>query len=131
VARICEDQLAFSGTLDSGAVVSFHFRAGLSAAAPGRVPFEWIIDGEKGTIKIEGSSSVYHVAHPQTVLINGERWEPQEKLVDFTGNVAAAWAEIAKGDRGDYATFEYAVRVHRVIDAIRRSAREGVKVDIK
>lgn len=131
VRRTSEDQVAFTGVLTSGAVVSFHFRAGLSAGTPGRVPFVWIVDGEKGTVKVEGPSSFYHVVHPETVLVNGERWTTEEELVDYTGNVAAAWQEIAKGSgEGKYATFEDAVRVHKVVDAIRRSAKEGVRVDL-
>ena len=64
-------------------------RGGLSVKKPGRVPFEWIIDGEEGTIKLESDSSFYHVAHPKNVYINGEKWEPQDKLVDLVGNLAS------------------------------------------
>lgn len=130
VTRTSEDQLAFTGTLKSGAVVSFHLRSGLSAAKPGRVPFEWLIDGEDGSIRLAGDSSFYHVMHPKTVLIKGEAWEPSEKPVDVVGNVAAAWDEIAKGSAGKYSTFDDALRVKKVIAAIRKSAREGVRVDI-
>ena len=110
--------------------MSFHLRSGLSAAKPGRVPFEWLIDGEDGSIKLEGDSSFYHVMHPKTVLIKGERWEPSEKPVDVVGNVAAAWAEIAKGESGKVPSFQDAYRVHKVIDAVRRSAREGKRISI-
>lgn len=130
VARTNEDQIAFSGTLKSGVVVSFHFRAGLSDAKPGRVPFVWVIDGEESTIKVEGGSSFYHVLHPKNVFIKGEKWVPEQPLVDFTGNTEAAWGEIAKGKQGDYATFDDAVRVHKVLDAVRRSAHEGIRVNI-
>ncbi|GJE92404.1 Gfo/Idh/MocA family oxidoreductase [Phanerochaete sordida] len=131
VARTAEDQIAFTGTLASGAVVSFHFRGGLAAAKPGRVPFEWLIDGEDGTVRVEGPSSFYHIQHPTSVTVCGEPWAPPVKPVDFTGNLAAAWAAIADGEEGAYATFDDAVRVHRVIDAVRRSAREGRRVVIE
>ncbi|EKM48787.1 uncharacterized protein PHACADRAFT_214659, partial [Phanerochaete carnosa HHB-10118-sp] len=68
--------------------------------------------------------------HPTKVLINGEEWVCEQKLVDWTGNIEAAWAEIEKGDEGRYSTFEGAVRVYKVIDAVRRSAREDVRVNI-
>lgn len=128
--RTGEDQIAFSATLKSGAILSFHFRGGLSATKPGRVPFEWIIDGEEGTIKVESDSSFYHIAHPKNVYIKGEKWEPGETLVDLTGNLGSAWTEIAKGEQGNYTSFGDAVKIHRVIDAIRRSAREGVRINI-
>ena len=105
-------------------------RGGLSVKKPGRVPFEWIIDGEEGTIKLESDSSFYHVAHPKNVYINGEKWEPEEKLVDLVGNLASAWEEFSRGEEGNYSTFEDAVRVHTLVDAIRRSAREGVRVNV-
>ncbi|KAI0087991.1 hypothetical protein BDY19DRAFT_906982 [Irpex rosettiformis] len=51
--RTCEDNIAISGTLKSGAVASLHFRSGLSTTKPGRTPFLWLIDGTEGTIKAE------------------------------------------------------------------------------
>lgn len=130
VDRTSEDQLVFTGVLKSGAIVSFHFR-GLAASKPGRVPFEWIIDGEQGTIRVESNSSFYHAVHPSTVTIMGEKWTPSEPLVDYTGNVASAWEEIAKGAAGHYPTFHDAYKSSLVIDAVRRSAKDGVRVLLK
>ncbi|KIP11347.1 hypothetical protein PHLGIDRAFT_124987 [Phlebiopsis gigantea 11061_1 CR5-6] len=130
IARVSEDQLAFSGTLASGALVSFHIRSGASIAAPGRAPLVWIIDGEAGTIRVEGDSVLWQVAHPRNVLINGEKWEAEQELVDVTGNLQLAWEEFAKGPEGDYFKLDDAVRVHTLVDAVRRSARDGVRVDI-
>lgn len=130
VARDAEDQVAFTGTLKSGAVVAVHFRAGLSAAAPGRVPFEWIIDGEQGTLKVEGPSSFYHIYHPTSVLVKGEPWTAPNLTPDLIGNLQSAWEGIANGGE-ENATIDDAVRVKKVLHAIRRSAREGVRVDIE
>lgn len=130
VSRPAEDQVAFNGTLASGAVFSFHLSSGLSSTKPGRVPFEWIIDGEEGTIKVEGGSPFIHVQHPKNVYINGEKWEPAHELVDVTDNLQSAWEEFSKGPEGLYTTFEDAVKVHTIIDAVRRSATEGVRVNI-
>ena len=130
ISRSTEDQVAFSGTLASSAVFSFHLRSGLSATKPGRVPFEWIIDGEEGTIKVEGDSPFFHVSHPKNVYINGEKWEPDHELVNVTGNLQSAWEEYAKGAEGQYFTFEDAVKVHTIVEAVRRSAKEGVRVNI-
>ena len=131
LTRTSEDQIAFSGTLASGALLSFHVRAGVSTATPGRNPgLVWIIDGEEGTIRVENTTLFWHVLHPKNVLINGEKWVPEQELVDYTGNLQSAWEEFAKGSEGAYFTFEDAVRVHTIVDAVRRSAREGVRVDI-
>lgn len=130
LARTSEDQLALSGTLASGALLSVHIRSGVSAATPGRTGLVWIIDGEAGTIRVENNALLFHVMHPKSVLINGENWEPEQELVDVTGNLQSAWEEFAKGPEGAYFTFEDAVKLHTVVDAVRRSAREGVRVNI-
>ena len=84
----------------------------------------------------EGLGSFIHVGHPKLV-VKGE-------TVPFDGpgepsigtNVGRAWAEYAKGvdARGEpvgrYATFEDAVRVERVLHAIRRSADEGRRITL-
>ncbi|EKM48897.1 uncharacterized protein PHACADRAFT_108008 [Phanerochaete carnosa HHB-10118-sp] len=129
IARTCEDQVALTGTFTSGALISLHYR-GVPPTEPGRVPFVWTIDGEDGAITVEGPLPFVHIFHPTKVLIQGKEWVSEQKLVDWTGNIEATWAEIAKGDEGRYSTFEDAVRVYKVIDAVRRSAREGVRVNI-
>lgn len=126
-------QVAFSGTLKSGAVASFHFRAGISKKNEGQTPFLWLIDGEEGSIRVESSDvggSFVHIARPR-LFIKGVEWTPEVEPAPYTGNVALAWEEFAKGSKaGSYSTFEDAARVHRVIHAIRRSSDEGRKITL-
>ena len=126
-------QIAFSGVLKSGAVASLHFRAGQDGAAPGQTPFVWLIDGETGSLRVEsqeGHGSFIHVGHPR-VLVKGEEVPfdgPGEPSI--TTNVGRAWEQYAKGDAGHYSTFEDAVRLERIIHAIRRSADEGRRITL-
>lgn len=132
IAQTTHHQVAFTGTLASGAVATFHFRAGLDSTKPGRTPFVWLIDGEDGSIRVESDApngSFLHVVHPK-LFIKGEEWTAAEPLVDYVGNLGAAWREFARGDEGDYPTFEDAVRVQRVVHAIRRSSDEGRRITL-
>ncbi len=131
--RTSEDNIAIAATLKSGTVASLHFRSGLSTTKPGRTPFIWLIDGTEGTIKVEdndpGAASVIHIRHP-SLYINGEKVVFDPAPLDFIHNINAAWEEIAKGGQGEFSTFDDALVVHKVIDAVRTSAKEGRRVDI-
>lgn len=131
--RTSEDNIAIAATLKSGTVASLHFRSGLSTTKPGRTPFIWLIDGTEGTIKVEdndpGAASFIHIRHP-SLYINGEKVVFDPAPLDFIHNINAAWEEIAKGGQGEFSTFDDALVVHKVIDAVRTSAKEGRRVDI-
>jgi predicted dehydrogenase len=119
------DQIAFTGLFKSGAVSSMSWRGGLKST-PGRKQFIWEIDGEEGSIRLEGDSvgaAFMNIADPK-VFLNGELVEVQNSLgpADI---LASAWMEYVKGDKGNYTTMDDGVRIHRVIDAIKRSAKEG------
>jgi predicted dehydrogenase len=125
------DQVAFTGILKSGVVSSISWRGGLKST-PGRRQFIWEIDGEDGSIRLEGdalASAFIHVRE-QELYLNGERVEVQ-KISGAADNLASAWAEFAKGDKGNYATMDDAVRVHRLLDAISSSYKEGQTVHLK
>lgn len=113
--------------------MSFHFRSGLSTHNKGQKPFLWLIDGEDGTIKVEDDepmgASFIHIKHPK-LYVKGEAQTFDKPLVDYTGNVGDQWKEIAKGEEGRFTTFEDALRIHRVLDAVKTSAREGRRVDL-
>lgn len=131
--RTCEDNIAIAGTLHSGAVASLHIRSGLSTTKPGRVPFVWLIDGTEGTIRVEdddpGAASSIHIRHP-SLYINGEKITFDPPPADFIHNLNATWEEIAKGDEGRFGTFQDALKIHRIIDAVRTSAKQGRRVSI-
>ena len=125
------DQVAFSGLLASGATIAFHVRTGIEKPAPGSSKgFHWIIDGENGTIEVTGDSAFYTLSRPSQVLINGEPWALDSEFEYPKGPLQVSWEEFAKGEEGTYSSFEYAVKVHRVVDAILESARNGVRVSL-
>lgn len=124
-------QIAISATLRSGAVASLHFRAGLDATHAGQTPFVWLIDGAEGSVRLESAApngSFLHITHPK-VFIKGEEWKAEGEL-DIFSNPGSAWGEFAKGPGGQYPTFEDAVRIERVLHAIRRSADEGRRITL-
>ena len=120
-----------SGVLASGATVTFHLRGGLSKDKSGRVPFEWLVDGTEGSVEVRSDSLWISMQEPHTVRIKGEPWKPERlESAGLVGILESQWREFAKGDEGEYATFEDGYRVHKLVEAIRRSAREGVRVSI-
>ena len=126
-----EEQIAVSGVLASGATVTFHVRGGIPKNKGGLVPFEWLVDGTEGSIEVRSDSAWIGFQEPQTVLIKGEPWKPErEGGANLAWLLESEWREFAKGDEGEYATFEDGYRLHKVVEAIRRSAREGVRVTI-
>lgn len=126
-----EEHIAVSGVLASGATATLHVRGGLAKDKPGRVSFEWLVDGTEGSVEVRSSSPWINMRGPQTVLVKGEPWKPErEESADLAGLLESEWREFAKGDDGEYATFEDGYRLHRVVEAIRRSAREGIRVSI-
>ena len=123
------DQIAFTGLLASGATVSFQLTTGVTPAAKGHNPFRWTVIGEKGTIEATGDSVLYTMS-PSKITVNGEPWEPEAGWNYLTGPIQVGWDEFAKGSEGGYATFEDAIKLHKVIDAVRVSGRDGVRINI-
>lgn len=119
------DHIAFTGLLKSGALSSIIWRSGY-ISTKGRRQLLWEIDGEKGSIRLESditTGAFINIRDP-ALYVNGD-------LVDVqgaggpAGNLTSAWVEFAKGTEGRYATIDDAVRNHRLLDAIERSAEEG------
>lgn len=117
------DHVAFTGMFKSGAISSIIWRGGIKST-PGRKQFIWQIDGEDGTIRMEGDglgAAFLHIRNPDLYL-NGD-------LVDVpqtsgpVDNLTSAWEAFAKGEA--YPTIDDAVKNHRLIDAITQSAQEG------
>ena len=126
IESLFPDQFTYSGTLKSGVLASGIWRSGYSST-PGRVNLIWVIDGEEGSIKVESDSSSLNIQDPKLYL-NGELVDvPETGLFGYLG---AAWEEFANGNKGTYATIEDAVKLHKLIDALRLSAKEGRRVDL-
>jgi predicted dehydrogenase len=122
------DHIAFTGTLQSGAIASVSWRGGYSSS--GRQKLVWEIDGESGSIRMTNdhpSGAFTHIFNPD-LYVNGELVAVEG--TDFLFNIAAGWEEYAKGPEGNYASMDDAVRIHTVLHAIEVSNREGRRVEL-
>jgi predicted dehydrogenase len=138
VPMTAEDQIVVSGTLPGGAVLSVHHRGG-TLSGPG---FALLIDGTEGTLEITAPNGYPHLG---PVTVRGARGRaplaelaPPDGYDDFPGlagtpihTLTHAYAAI-RNDLVDGTTtapdFAHAVRRHRLLDAIVRSAAEGRRV---
>ncbi|KAK2463322.1 hypothetical protein APHAL10511_004633 [Amanita phalloides] len=121
------DHVAVTGKLKSGAIATAILRTGLKAREGGR-KFLWEIDGEDGSIRVEGPSSF--ALSDCHVCLNGKLvQEPQEGALAKT--TTSVWTEFAKGEEGDYSTLDDAIKVHRLTESIKESATEGRRVYVQ
>ncbi|KAK0196392.1 NAD-binding Rossmann fold oxidoreductase [Armillaria mellea] len=126
-------QVAVSGTLKSGAVISLHWRAGFDTPSnvKAATPLLWVIDGTKGSIRIESDhpwAAMVEMCDPTMLWVNGEEVKVED---DGKTNEGRAWEEYLKGEGvGDYPDLQHAVKIKSIIDAIWKSAEEGVKVSM-
>jgi predicted dehydrogenase len=139
VPMTAEDQIALSGTLAGGAVLSAHFRGG-TLAGPG---FSLVVDGREGTLEATAPS------HPNVnpVTLRGARGAgPLQPLSLPDGHdafpalaedrihaLAHAYAALREDlRRGTHVVpdFAHAVTRHRLLDAITRAAATGQRVEV-
>lgn len=132
------DQVAFVGQLESGATIACHYRGGSSRGTN----LLWEINGTEGDIRVTGAGG-----HMQMfdLTVSGARGEDTElaplsvpealrtvpdSLVGPAVNVAGAWQcfveDIRSGSRR-MPDFDHAVRRHRLIAAVERSAEAGTR----
>jgi predicted dehydrogenase len=130
VAMTAEDQIAVSGTLRGGAVLSVHLRGGT------RSGFSLIIDGTEGTLEVSAAS------HPHLVPVTVRAGDAELTLPDgydafphLAGTPAHSIAHAYAAIRDDLSQgttsapdFAHAVQRHRLLDAIQRSAATGQRV---
>lgn len=64
----------------------------------------------------------------QKIWLNGELIKVDGE--DGMSSVARSFMEFAKGKESEYPTFEDAVLVHKHVEALKRSAAEGKKIEI-
>ncbi|KAF8064996.1 oxidoreductase [Lyophyllum atratum] len=121
------DRIAFSGILRSGALASVVCRAGYKST-PGRKAFVWEIEGEEGTVRMEGDNAFVNIVDP-VLWVDGERVEVLGGE-PFVGSLKRQWEEFARGEEGGYARLEDAVRNRKLLDAVVRSCKEGRRVDL-
>lgn len=137
VPMTAEDQIALSGTVAGGAVLAVHYRGG-TAAGPG---FSLVVDGTAGTLEATAPS------HPgiTPVTLRGVREGAPLAPLDVPGDrfpalagthvhaLAHAYADVEHDLRAGSSIapgFAHAVRRHRLLDAIVRSAETGRRIDL-
>lgn len=137
VPMTAEDQIAISGTLPGGAVLSAHQRGGIASGAG----FSMTVDGSDGTLEATAPDH----PHVTPVVVRGVRGRgrPVELALPegydrFPGlarspihTLAHAYAGIRDQLRGGAAVvpdFGDAVVRHRLLDAITRSAASGRRI---
>ncbi|KAK0442010.1 NAD-binding Rossmann fold oxidoreductase [Desarmillaria tabescens] len=126
-------QVAVSGTLKSGAVISLHWRTGMEKPANEKAatPLVWVIDGTKGSIRIESDNpfaAFVAVYEPTQLWVNDDEVKIED---DGRTNAGRTWEEYLKGEgAGDYPDLQHAVQIKSIVDAIWRSAEGGVMVTL-
>jgi predicted dehydrogenase len=140
VEMTAEDQVIVSGTLQSGAVVSAHYRGGL----PRGTGLLLEINGTAGDLQLTGMFGHAQLVDLTLKGATGQepalqpleipakyRWVPEMPSVPL--NVAQAYARFAADLRdGTHTcpTFDDAVQRHRLIQAIETSAATGKRVTL-
>ncbi|KAA0942383.1 Gfo/Idh/MocA family protein [Streptomyces apricus] len=134
VAMTAEDQIAISGTLAGGAVLSVHHRGGAASGAG----FSLLVDGTEGRLEVTGAE----FPHLGPVTVRGTRGggrpteiTPPGGYDDYpalAGTLIHTLAHAYAAIRDDLVhgtavapDFTHAVRRHRLLDAIARSAATG------
>ncbi|KAI0028493.1 NAD-binding Rossmann fold oxidoreductase [Vararia minispora EC-137] len=127
------DQWSISGVLESGALFSGTWLSLGKTLPVGQPSLVWEIVGTEGKIRIESDNPWTAVIPmslpPEAVFLNGERISFVEENAAQTPS-GRAWEMFAKGEPGSYPTFEDAVEIHRLVDAVKKSSAEGRTVDV-
>ncbi|MET8008881.1 Gfo/Idh/MocA family oxidoreductase [Streptomyces sp. NPDC005271] len=142
--KTAEDQIAVTGTLESGAVAALHFRGGTSRATD----FHWEINGTEGDLVVKAESRALWMGR---ITLHGGRGQDTgltelpvpaayETLPQLAGrstepayNVAYAYAQLLDDlTQGTRQTpgFAHAARHHRFLDRIQESARTGDRLAV-
>ena len=136
------DFVSVSGVLESGATASFVL-ALTTEATPTR--YEWIISGEEGSLKLETQAPFLNIGphklyqstlHKQDgkggegqspyAEKDGAQWEEVEFAPGGFGGIGEVYAAFAEGNK-DLVDFDEAVKRHKMVDAILRSAKNGTR----
>lgn len=137
VSMTAEDQIAISGSLANGAILSAHQRGGIAAG-----PSFWVrIDGTEGTLEATATNHPHIVPTTVRGARGSQRMSPlpvPEGYDSFPGlsqspihTLAHAYAGVREELLGGARTlpnFAHAVTRHRLLDAISDSAATGRRV---
>ena len=139
------DFVSISGVLESGTAVNFVLEC-VTDATPEHM--EWIISGEKGSLKLESPApflvmsppSLYRSTRPkqQGEGKEGEmqpaweeekskaQWEEVKYEKGVIGGIGEVYTALAEGNK-DLVDFDVAVQRHKIVEAIIRSAESGTR----
>lgn len=134
------DNIVVSGQLANGAVVSAHIAAVPWAGSGYRME----LYGTEGTLVVTGRNTPQfgylrllgaQRGNELAEMTVPERFvlvDPQKAKRDAynVGQLYARFAETVRGGQGDHPTFDTAVQMHRVVDAIRMASETGRRVDL-
>lgn len=131
-----EDQWAISGTLQSGAIASVHYRGGIVSGNN----FYWEINGTQGDLRLScdfGNLQVFQLkleaafdGSPLAPLEIPSHYYLAPRLEDPVFNVAqiyALYAQDRHNGTNECPDFNNALLRHQMLDAIERSARHGTR----
>jgi predicted dehydrogenase len=134
VAITAPDQILAAGVLESGAPISIHYRGGM-AHGSGLI---WEINGSEGDLRIGGPGG--HAQMVQLRLSGGRGGDDQLRPIALPAHLAgdsgdgavvgnvrrlyAAFAEDLRQGTTHAPRFDDALRVHRIIAAIEKSAHD-------
>ncbi|MBM3345011.1 MAG: Gfo/Idh/MocA family oxidoreductase [Betaproteobacteria bacterium] len=135
VGMTAPDQVALSGVLKGGAVVSFHARGGMTRGTP----FLWEIHGDKGDLAVTGDATIQYA---ELKLRGGQEGEPLADLPIPDSyrrvpkgipamrpyNVAQLYVELGeaiRAGRNPSPGFYEAVVRHHMLEVIRKSSDTG------
>ena len=140
VERKFHDAVSIQGVLESGASASIAYNC-TTKATPDRL--DWIIAGEKASLKLEGDHATIQMAdnklsiyelpsEPKKDEFYGKKtlstWEPVEvpTMLGF-GGIGEVYQAFAEGNQTPLVDFDEAVKRHHMVDAIFRSAEKGTR----
>ena len=126
VPRKFADSISVQGVLENGATATSAITC-TTDGTPDR--FEWIISGEKGSLKLEGPTLLIQYGRLtlyQYVPSGDKKWEKVEVEEGTFGGIGEVYAAFAEGNK-DVVDFDGAVKRHKMVEAIYRSARNGTR----
>lgn len=130
-----EDQILVIGQLESGAAVSVHYRGGLSKGTN----LLWEINGTEGDIQvtgdnghgqmiqlsIKGAKSTDETLQPLTPPAEIYKGLPDNSVARNVACIYKLLAEDIRNDTRKAPTFQSAVKLHELYNAIEKSAKQG------
>lgn len=127
------EYILVQGVLESGAVASINVRC--TPASVDNVGFRWLISGSEGEIEFTAPAGGYIQGEMPNSKIFLRNWKDETEEVDFKRdepahvaisdhgiNTARLYESFAMGDEDGYPSIDWALKVHRLIERIKKAA---------